>query len=300
MRPPHSTGRVWVCRALIAVFSVGIALILTASYIIGDRLSSPDLRSIGLPPPDLQAQTVRISTSSSGYLVGWFARGDPGFGGVLLLHGVGADRRQMLDRARFLHEAGYSALLVDLPAHGESSGDRITFGVHESRGIRAALNFLREQLGPQEKMAVIGVSLGAASLVLANSEQPLSAVVLESMYSTITDAVANRLELAVGPVARYFTPLLTWQLPLRLGIWPSELEPIKLLASIHAPILIAAGDQDRHTTLAETRRLFRSAAEPKQLWIVEGAAHVDLYAFAPEAYKSKISGFLARYLRNVN
>ena len=100
--------------------------------------------------------------------------------------------------------------------------------------------------------------------------------------------------------ARHFTPLLTWQLPLRLGIWPSELEPLTALPSLGAPVLIVSGDRDLHTTLAETKRLFQAASEPKDLWIVEGAAHVDLYAFSPEVYESKISGFLSRYLRSSN
>ncbi|MBK8962655.1 MAG: alpha/beta hydrolase [Candidatus Competibacteraceae bacterium] len=287
-------------RAFITVAITGIVLVLSASYVVGDRLSSPALRSIGLPPPDLQAQTVRIPTNSSECLVGWFWRGNPGFGGVLLLHGVGADRRQMLDRAIFLHKEGYSVLLIDLPAHGESSGERITFGAHEGEAVRVALSFLRNQLGPQEKIAVIGVSLGAASLVLAKPEQPLDAIVLESMYSTITDAVANRLELAVGRVARVFTPLLTWQLPMRLGIWPSELEPLTAVASLHTPVMIASGDRDLHTTITETKSLFDSAKDPKELWIVEGAAHVDLYAFSPEIYRSRISGFLAKHLHGLN
>lgn len=284
-------------RALISVLIVGIVLVLFASYIVGDKLSSPALRSVGKPPPDFPAKTVTIPIGSEESIVGWFAQREPGLGGVLLLHGVGADRRQMLGRGRFLYQQGYSVLLVDLPAHGESNGARITFGTHEGQGVRAALHFLRAQLGPKAKIAAIGVSLGAASLVLSKTEQPLSAVVLESMYSTITEAVANRLELAAGQAARYFTPLLTWQLPLRLGIWPDELEPIAALASLHAPVLIAAGDRDRHTKLAETQRLFEAAGDPKELWIVEGAAHVDLYAFSPKDYEAKITGFLAKYLR---
>ncbi len=48
--------------------------------------------------------------------------GQKGKGAVLLLHGVRADRREMLNRARFLKEEGYSVLLIDLPSHGESDG----------------------------------------------------------------------------------------------------------------------------------------------------------------------------------
>ena len=51
----------------------------------------------------------------------------------------------MLARARFLAAAGYATLLIDLPTHGESSGDRITFGAREGEGVNAALAFLREK-----------------------------------------------------------------------------------------------------------------------------------------------------------
>lgn len=285
-------------RVLIRIFAGMILAVLVLLYWVGDQLSSPARHAVGMPPPDFPAQTVTIPTNSDDYIVGWFSRGKPGFGGVLLLHGVRSDRRQMLDRARFLHQAGYTVLLVDLPAHGESSGARITFGAQEGKAVRSALDFLGGQLIRQEKIAAIGVSLGAASLVLAVPDPPLDAVVLESMYSTITEAVANRLELAMGRAARHFTPLLTWQLLLRLGIWPDELEPVKVLASLRIPVLIAAGDRDLHTRLAETMQLYDAAAQPKELWVVEGAAHVDLYTFAPEAYKSRISGFLGKYLHS--
>ncbi|MGB4947076.1 MAG: alpha/beta hydrolase [Candidatus Competibacter denitrificans] len=286
-------------RRFLTIFIV-IAVMVLGLYIVGDQLSRPVAHAVGIPPPDLQAETVVIPTASEDYVVGWFSRGHLGFGGVLLLHGVRSDRRQMLGRARFLRQKGYSVLLIDLPAHGESSGNRITFGLNESKGVRAALAFLRDQIGPQEKLAVIGVSLGAAAFVLANIQPPPNAVVLESMYPTIRDAVANRLELHAGWLARPFALLLLWQFPLRLGISPSELQPIAILASLHTPILIVAGDRDLHTTLVETKRLFEAAVQPKELWIIDGAAHVDLYKCSPILYQSKISKFLAKHLQNAN
>lgn len=64
----------------------------------------------------------------------------------------------------------------------------------------------------------------------------------------------------------------------------------------HAPVLVAAGGADQHTTLPETQRLFAAAAQPKELWVVEGAAHVDLHAYAPEAYERRIGAFLSHHL----
>ncbi len=88
-----------------------------------------------------------------------------GAGAIILMHGVRANRLSMLDRARFLSHAGYAVLLVDFQAHGESTGEHITFGYLESRDAQAAVRFLRAN-APDEKIGVIGVSMGGAPLCL--------------------------------------------------------------------------------------------------------------------------------------
>jgi alpha-beta hydrolase superfamily lysophospholipase len=61
---------------------------------------------------------------------------------------------------------GHAVPLIDLPAHGESEGERTGFGGRESAAVAAALAWLRRE-PPGERVCVIGVSLGAAELVLA-------------------------------------------------------------------------------------------------------------------------------------
>lgn len=274
---------IFVC----AVLAVGSA---------GEALSRSAHRAIGSPPSDLPIESVELRTVANEALSGWLVRGRTGLGAVLLLHGVRADRREMIGRARFLNHLGYSVFLIDLPAHGESVDTRISYGIHEAEGVKTALNYVAHEF-PDEKLAVIGVSLGAASLVFSKPTVALSAVVLESMFPTIEEAVADRLNLHLGSMGASLAPLLLWQLPLWLDVSADQLHPITALASLHAPVLVASGAMDRHTTVAETRRIFEAAKEPKELWIVDGAAHVDLYAFEPERYKTKISAFLAKYLR---
>lgn len=264
---------------------------------VGETLSRPAAGSVGAPPSDLHATSVVIHTASGGSVSGWFVSGKPRSGAVLLLHGVRSDRRQMVERARLLNGSGYSALLIDLPAHGESTGDRITFGAREAEGVTAALSYLRQQL-PNEKIGVIGVSLGAASAVLAKATPAPDAVVLESMFPTISEAVSDRLVRQLGPAGRYLAPPLLWQLPLRLGLSPEQIRPIVDIPSLHAPVLIASGTADEHTTLAESKRIFEAAREPKQFWAVGGAAHVDLHKHAPKAYQDTVLPFLAKYLQN--
>ena len=64
-----------------------------------------------------------------------------------------------------------------------------------------------------------------------------------------------------------------------------------------APVLIASGTSDTRTTLAEAQALFARAPNPKQLWAVPGAGHVDLEAYAPDEYRRRVLGFLESELR---
>lgn len=284
---------------LILALTTAVAAAL-AVWGAGEVLSHPHPSEVGAPPPDMAARAMETHTVAGDVVSGWIVPGQPGMGAVLLLHGVRADRRQMLERARFLHRLGYAVLLVDLPAHGASAGQRITYGKREAEGVSAALAYLAREL-PTERVGVIGVSLGAASLVLARpalaSTPAPAAVVLESMFPTIEEAVADRLKLYLGPMGGVLTPLLLWQLPLRLGISADQLRPIEALADLHSPVLVVSGSADMLTPLNETRRIHAAARQPEALWVVDGAAHVDLHAFDPAAYEARVGAFLAQHLR---
>lgn len=291
-RRPRGPGRLLLIAAALLLLGV------LATGVAGHLLSRPAHRPIGPPPRDLAAlaaETVRLPTTDGHTVAGWFVRGQPGRGAVLLLHAVRADRRQMAQRARFLLAAGHAVLLIDLPAHGESGGDRITFGARESAGVHAALAHLRREL-PGERIGVVGVSLGAASFVFSGAGPTVQAAVLESMYPTIEDAVANRLAMRLGAPGRWLSPLLLWQLPLILGVGPAQLRPLAGMPSLGVPVLVASGTRDEQTPWPETERLHAAAAEPKALWAVESAEHVDLNDFAPDAYRQRVGGFLAQHL----
>lgn len=276
---------------------IGAVLLGTlAAYIAGDRLTQAAHSSIGPAPAELKAQPVVFDSASGATIHGWLVDGAKGGGVVLLLHPVRSDRSVMTQRARFLSRLGYSLLWLDLQAHGESSGDRITFGARESLDVETAVAFLRTRY-PGEKIGAIGISLGGASIALAKSPLGLSAVVLESVYPTIEEAVTDRLRLHLGAAGPLLAPLLLAQLPLRLGISVDQLHPIDHIADLGAPLLLISGTKDEHTTSAEAKRLFAAAREPKQIWLVDGAAHVDLHGFAPKAYETRIAEFLSRYLK---
>lgn len=272
----------------------GIATII----VIGGVLAAPHQQKIGAPPVDLSVTSVSIPRRSALPVSGWFIDSDLGRAGILLLHSIRSNRREMIGRARFLYEAGYSVLLIDMQGHGETPGEHITFGHRESRDVHAALKYLQLQL-PGQPVGVIGVSLGGAATLLGEEPIQADAVVLEeAVYSSIGRAVGNRLAIRLGALGRYLTPLLLWQIEPRLGILIQSLSPVSAISHLMGPTMIIAGSNDRHTLLDESKELFQEASEPKLLWIVPGADHQNFHDYVPEEYERNVLEFFAKHLRS--
>jgi fermentation-respiration switch protein FrsA (DUF1100 family) len=211
------------------------------------------------------------------------------------MHGVRASRLDMLDRARFLSRAGYSILVFDFQAHGESTGQQITFGFLESRDAQAAVKFARAAL-PEEKVGVIGVSMGGAAALLASPPLSVDAIVLEQVYPTLDQAIGDRISMRLGAWSTMLAPFLSWQIRPRLGFSATALRPVDHVGKIATPKLFIGGSEDRHTTPQGMRDMLGAACDPKELWMVPRAKHVDLSRFAKDEYKDRILRFFARHI----
>jgi fermentation-respiration switch protein FrsA (DUF1100 family) len=288
-------ARFYSAAALLAA-----AIGLGPAWLIGGEAAAPAPSRIGAPPADLPIETITIPSASGSRLSGWFIAGEPHMGAVLLMHGVRADRLQMLDRARLLHRAGFAVLLFDFQAHGESPGQAITFGYLEAKDARAAFDELRRR-APGERVAVLGESLGGAAAVLSDPPLEADAMVLEAVYASFATAVENRIVTHLGGMGRtiapLLTPLLTWQMKPRLGFAADLLQPAVRVADLRMPLLVIGGDADQHATLAETRMIYANANAPKELWIIPGARHQDFQHFVPAEYERRVVDFLKGRLR---
>ena len=265
-------------------------------------LARPARSIVGNAPASLgiEARTVNFPSKSGSVIRGWFAPGRPGGGAVLLLHGMGGNRASMLTRAGFLHRAGFAILAPDFQAHGESPGKHITFGELESFDAEAALAFLRNA-APGERVGIIGVSMGGAAALVGSKPLAADALVLESVYPTFKDAVADRLHTWLGPfgfLGTAVTPLLIDVVAPQIGVNPSRLRPIDVIAEVKQPLLVIAGTEDHYTKLDESRALFARATSEKELWEVSGAGHEDLHDYAPLEYERRVGDFLMAHLRS--
>lgn len=283
-------------KIIILVIVLTPLLIIGAAWFAGNSLTSPVQSEVGNCPSDLICENVEFKSESGATIKGWFIKGETEKGAVVIMHGLRSNRLQLVERIRFLSKVGFTVLAFDFQGSGESVGEKLTFGYLESRDANASIKFLKQK-SPREKIGVLGISMGGAAFLLQKEPEKANALILEMIYPTMQKAIENRLNLWLFSGADNLSFLMTRQFPLRLGVSVDELRPLDKIQQFNCPIFVIAGENDRHTTLAESRQLFDTANQPKEIWIVPQAEHGDLHKNAPQDYEQKVLQFFEKTLR---
>ncbi len=248
-------------------------------------------------PEDLQvpSEPVRFPATDGVMLEGWRCSGDPHRPWIILCHGLGANRADLLDLAAGLYHAGFSLLLFDFRGHGTSVGGTTSFGWREQRDLEGALAFLGQQPDVAARpYGIYGISMGASvALMVAAQDERIGAIAVESPYTTLEESMAQH--------QRLLYPLLP-QVPfgwfaasayrLRFGVWPSRVSPLKAAAQLgRRALLLIHGAQDDRMPLEGIRRLFAEVRDSKELWVVEGAGHLESFSVNPGRYGCRVAKF---------
>jgi uncharacterized protein len=218
---------------------------------------------------------------------------------VVLVHGWGSNKSQMLERAAILHER-YHLLLIDLRNHGQSGEAATTQGVREAGDLRAALDWLVATYGP-ERIAVLGVSMGGATaLTEAASDERVDALVVESTHATLASAAESRLARAGYPLALPGAWAILLGALVRTGEDVTAADPVQAIARLDGrPVLLIDAGQDG-TIGAEDAAVLRDAAaaagSPVELHVCEAAGHGTAPETCPGPYRDWVLGFLDRVL----
>jgi len=149
---------------------------------------------------------------------GWFLRGATGAPAVVLNHGYGKNRAELLNLGVKLCEAGYHVLLPDLRGHGASGVSYSSLGIYEKDDLNAAINFLKTKKSAQgqplvdgNRVGVYGVSLGGYAGLTAAAENPtIKVVIADSVYAKpnwLTQAVLKEMFSADPPLLGQFAEL---------------------------------------------------------------------------------------------
>ncbi|MGH9827175.1 MAG: alpha/beta hydrolase, partial [Blastocatellia bacterium] len=217
---------------------------------------------------------------------------------IIYSHGLFRSRREMLERAVKLWKLGYGALLYDSRNHGLSGHARTGLGYFERKDVEGAINYLRDTQHSSDRIALLGVSMGAVADLLAAAETPdVSAVISDSAFLNFDDTVRHHIRLFFHLPPFPLGNEIEFLIERRGGFDGDELSPIKAVKKIgNRPILFIAGAHDPRMPPSIAQQLRDASSCPKsQLLIVDGPAsnrHGHSYFVNPELYVGRVSSFL--------
>lgn len=260
--------------------------------------AKPIRSSAGAPPAAVDGreyQPVSLYNETDDlHLAGWYLPSSNG-AAVILLHGYGSNRLEMLSRANVLAEHGYGVLLYDLRAHGESEGDKRAFGWEDVGDVGAALDFLsgREDVNP-DKIGILGFSIGGQIALRAAAEyENIAAVIADDPgYVTIDDAPP------ASSSSEKFAYFVTWVDGRGLSLWtgipiPAGVPEILPAISPRPIFFIDTGEGGGRKYI---RALYELAGEPKTLWEIPETYHGGQFNARPEEYAAKMLEFFDTWL----
>jgi len=236
-------------------------------------------------------------------LAGWYIPAGNGAGPtaptIVITHGWGSNKSNMLDRAAILHDA-YNLLLLDLRNHGQSSEGPTTQGVREADDVRAMIDWLEASKAPGQ-IALMGVSMGGATvLVEADRDERVVAVILESTHASLANAAQARLERSGYPLALPASWAILLGSLIRTGEDVSSADPIQGVERLdNRPLLLIHGGSDSSIGPNDADELLAAATEagsPTELHVCAEAAHAQSNDACPEEYAGWVLGFLRRVL----
>lgn len=244
-------------------------------------------------------EDVTLTTADGIKLSGWYIPSQNG-AAVILLHGYGGDRTSSLVYAEMLSRHGFGVLLYDQRASGESEGESLSWGWRDVADVEAALIFLKTRpdlTSPQ--FGVLGCSTGAEIAIGAGARfEEIGAVIADgAYYANIRDTWPpyEFTDWLGWPVYPFFITFMEWRsgasAPMSLTDAVAQIAPRPLL-------LIAAGEDGYEQWRGE--RYYRAASQPKEYWVVEGAAHCGGPSAQPEAYETRIVSFFGQLKTGTN
>ena len=244
-------------------------------------------------------ETVTITSRDGLRLSGKYYAGNPGAPLMLFFHGYRSTAaRDGSGGFQLCLRRGFSVLMADQRGHGDSEGDTITFGIRERYDCLDWANAAVEKFGPETEILLLGVSMGAATVLMA-SDLPLppqvKGIIADCGYDSPEDILRDTMR-------RWHYPQFpTWQLT-RLGaklfghLDVRECSALESMKHAHVPVLLIHGEADNVVPCEMAAALRDACASPATLLTVPGAGHGMSCYTDPAAYEKALDDFCKEVL----
>ena len=243
---------------------------------------------------------VSISAADRALLRGWFvAPSQPSGSAVILLHGVADNREGMIGYAALFLRHGYSVLLPDSRAHGDSGGAVATYGVLERDDVERWAAWLRPHAPRCDYL--FGESMGAAIAIESASVVPgLCAVAAEASFATFDEIANDRVSQRTGlglwfpeTVGAFIRESGLAYARLRYHVWLDDADPEAAIARSRVPTLLICGTADDNIPMRHSLELYQAGRAHSSLWIVPGAQPTGADVADPPGFEQRIISWFA-------
>ncbi|MFV0556228.1 MAG: alpha/beta hydrolase [Lactovum sp.] len=219
---------------------------------------------------------------------------------VIVVHGYRSDKTAMRQYGQLFHELGYNVLMPDNRAAGESEGQLISYGFWEKYDLISWANQLVADT-PTVDITLFGLSMGAATVMMASSEESLPSnvqrVIEDCGYSNVWDETVYQGKQMYDIPTEPFLYQVSAMSKIRDGWFYQEADVMKALAKNELPILLIHGDKDDYVPTAMLTENYNAVKKgtAKEKLLVKGAEHAKSFETNPELYRQTISAFLKKY-----
>ena len=242
----------------------------------------------------LPCEPMTITSFDGLQLQGTYYEYAPGAVIEIMFHGYrGSSERDMSGGVQRCFKLGHSALIVDQRSSGRSQGNVITFGVNESRDCLAWMNHAIERFGPDCRLMLTGISMGAATVMIAAGEdlpENVIGVLADCGYSSARDIIKTVIRQMKLP-ANLLYPFVKLGARLYGHFDLEKYSPEEALKTCKVPVLLFHGEDDDFVPCSMSHENFAACASRKKLVTVPGAGHGLCIIFDPEGYRSAMKDF---------
>jgi pimeloyl-ACP methyl ester carboxylesterase len=252
----------------------------------------PNAKPLNTSFPATPYETITLQSNVK--ISCWYLPVDAAKGTVVLFHGYGGCKSQMLDKAYVLRKAGYHVLLADFMGAGASEGNQVTIGYKEAENVKTCYDYIRQQgKGP---VVLMGSSMGAVAILrythLYPEAQP-DGIIIECPFGSLYETVGTRFNM-MGMPSFPLAGLLTFWGGVENGFNAFSHRPITYASALTCPSLLIFGEQDDRVTRKEINDIFNNLNGPKELLTLPLAGHTGYLQLYQQEWTNAVTAFLNR------
>ena len=214
----------------------------------------------------------------------------------IMFHGYrGSAERDLSGGIQRCFALGRNVLLVDQRTSCGSEGNIITFGVNEHKDCLAWVNFAVQHFGPDVKLILTGISMGASTVLMA-AGKPLPPNVVGILADCGFSSARKIIQKCAGDLnlpAPLIYPFIKLGAKLFGHFDLEEYTPLEAMNTCKIPVIFFHGEDDDFVPCDMSREMYAACRSPKRLVTIPDAGHGLVYVVDNDRYFKEVTEFFS-------